>query len=61
MEPIQIIRDYLIDNDKGMKILLTWFPNPVMQMEALEQAGAETLRENRNSPLTSVSAEISPN
>jgi transposase-like protein len=41
MVPIQIIRDYLIDNEEGMKLLLPWFLNLVMQVEALEQAGAE--------------------
>jgi transposase-like protein len=41
MVPIQIIRDYLIDNEEGMKLLLTWFLNLVMQVEAQEQAGAD--------------------
>jgi transposase-like protein len=41
MVPIQIIRDYLINNEEGMKLLLTWFLNLVMQVEALERAGAE--------------------
>jgi transposase-like protein len=41
MTPIDILEDYLIDQDDGLKKLLTWFLNLVMQLEAMQQAGAE--------------------
>jgi putative transposase len=41
MIPIDILEDYLIDQDDGLKKLLTWFLNLVMQLEAMQQAGAE--------------------
>ena len=41
MIPIDILEDYLIDQDDGLKKLLTWFLNLVMQIEAMQQAGAE--------------------
>ena len=41
MIPLELIEDYLIDQDEGVKRLLTWFLNLVMQNEALEQLGAE--------------------
>ncbi len=34
MEIFELIEDYLIDQDDGLK-LLTWFLNLVMQLEAL--------------------------
>ncbi len=41
MIPIDILEDYLVDQDDGLKKLLTWFLNLVMQLEAMQQAGAE--------------------
>ena len=41
MIPIELLEDYLIDQDAGLKKLLTWFLNLVMQLEAIQQADAE--------------------
>lgn len=41
MIPIDLLEDYLIDQDDGLKKLLTWFLNLVMQLEAVQQADAE--------------------
>jgi putative transposase len=41
MTPNEFLEDYLIDQDAGLKKLLTWFLNLVMQLEALEQIDAE--------------------
>jgi putative transposase len=41
MIPIEFLEDYLIDQDAGLKKLLTWFLNLVMQLEAIQQADAE--------------------
>jgi putative transposase len=41
MGPIDILQDYLIDQETGLKELLTWFLNQVMLLEALQQTGAE--------------------
>ena len=41
MKPLELIEDYLIDQEEGIKKLLTWFLNLVMQNEALEQLGAD--------------------
>jgi transposase-like protein len=35
------LEDYLIDQEDGLKKLLTWFLNLVMQFEAMEQIDAE--------------------
>jgi putative transposase len=40
MNSKDLVEDYLIDNADGMKNLITWFLNEVMQREAAEQAGA---------------------
>ena len=34
MIPIQLLEDYLVDQEDGLKQLLTWFLNLVMQLEA---------------------------
>jgi len=36
----ELIEDYLIDRNEGMKNLITWFLNQVMQQEALNQIKA---------------------
>ena len=36
-----LIEDYLVDQDDGMRKLLTWFINFVMKQEALHQANAQ--------------------
>ncbi len=41
MIPIEFLEDYLIDQEDGLKKLLNWFLNLVMQLEAMEQADAE--------------------
>lgn len=41
MEIFELLEDYLIDQDDGLKKLLTWFFNLVMQLEAIQQSGAE--------------------
>lgn len=40
----EVVLNYLTDNDEGMKHLITWFLNEVMQEEAEQQAGAERYR-----------------
>jgi len=40
MIPTELLQDYLIDQETGLKELLTWFLNLVMQLEALQQTGA---------------------
>ena len=40
MIPLSIIDDYLADQNDGMRALITWFLNLVMQLEAERQAGA---------------------
>ena len=46
MEIFELLEDYLIDQDDGLKKLLTWFFNLVMQLEAIEQSGAEPYERN---------------
>jgi putative transposase len=41
MIPVELLEDYLIDQDDGLKKLLTWFLNLVMQLEAIQQSDAE--------------------
>ncbi len=41
MVPTELLQDYLIDQEIGLKELFTWFLNLVMQLEALQQTGAE--------------------
>jgi len=41
MIPKDLLEDYLIDQEDGLKNLLTWFLNLVMQFEAIEQIDAE--------------------
>jgi putative transposase len=41
MIPIELLEDYLIDQEDGLKKLLTWFLNLVMQFEAMEQIDAK--------------------
>jgi putative transposase len=41
MIPIEFLEDYLIDQEDGLKKLLTWFLNLVMQLEAMDQIDAE--------------------
>jgi putative transposase len=50
MIPIELLEDYLIDQDEGIKNVLTRFLNLVMQLEALQQSGAEPYQriESRN-------------
>jgi len=46
MEIFELLEDYLIDQDDGLKKLLTWFFNLVMQLEAIQQSGAEPYERN---------------
>src|SRR5512137_1049477 len=41
MIPNDLLKDYLINQEDGLKNLLTWFLNLVMQFEAMEQIDAE--------------------
>jgi len=41
MRPIEFLEDYLIDQEDGLRKLLTWFLNLLMQLEAMEQINAE--------------------
>ena len=41
MIPLSCIEDYLTDQSEGMCAVITWFLNLVMQLEALQQAGAD--------------------
>jgi putative transposase len=41
MDSLELIQDYLVDQESGLKELLTWFLNQVMLLEALQQTGAE--------------------
>jgi transposase-like protein len=41
MIPKELLEDYFIDQEDGLKNLLTWFLNLVMQFEAMEQINAE--------------------
>ncbi len=41
MIPIKLLEDYLIDQEDGLKKLLTWFLNLIMQLESVEQIDAE--------------------
>jgi putative transposase len=41
MIPIDLVEDYLVDQEDGLKKLLTWFLNLVMQLEAMDQIEAE--------------------
>jgi hypothetical protein len=43
MQLSDFIQDYLGDKDEGLKALITFFLNLVMQHEAEQQAGAEIL------------------
>ena len=36
-----LIKDYLVDKEDGIRQLITWFLNLVMEEEALLQAGAQ--------------------
>ena len=38
--PGEIIPQFLQDNEEGMRQILTWFPNAIMEYEAQFQAGA---------------------
>jgi putative transposase len=46
MDVFELMEDYLIDQEDGMKKLLTWFLNMVMQLEAIQQSGAESYERN---------------
>lgn len=46
MELFELLEDYLVDQDDGLKKLLTWFLNLVMQLEAIQQSGAEPYERN---------------
>ncbi len=46
MDIFELIEDYLIDQDDGLKKLLTWFFNLAMQLEAIQQSGAEPYERN---------------
>jgi len=37
----ELIEDYLVDRNEGMKNVITWFLNQVMQQESLNQIKAQ--------------------
>jgi hypothetical protein len=41
-------KDYLVDQEDGLKRLLTWFLNLVMQLEAVQQSGADPYERNES-------------
>lgn len=45
-ETFELQEDYLIDQDDSLKKLLTWFFNLVIQLEAIQQSGAEPYERN---------------
>jgi hypothetical protein len=47
MEIEDFIKDYLNDTDEGLKALVTFFLNLVMQFEANQQAGVEKYQRSR--------------
>jgi putative transposase len=46
MDTPELIEDYLIDRNEGMKNVITWFLNQVMQQEALDQINAQPYEPN---------------
>ena len=54
-----LIKDYLVDQEDGIRHLITWFLNLVMEEEALLQAGAQryertdSRKASRNGRITS--------
>ena len=44
MDLKEVVLNYLTDNDEGMKQIITWFLNEVMQEEADKQTGAGRYR-----------------
>ena len=48
MDIFELMEDYLVDQEDGMKKLLTWFLNLVMQLEAIQQSGAEAYERNKD-------------
>jgi hypothetical protein len=55
MNPTDLLEAYLIDQEDGLKKLLTWFLNFVMQLETVQQAGARPYQriESRKAPILS--------
>ncbi len=41
MIPLSCIEDYRTDQSEGMRCVITWFLNLVMQLEVLQQTGAD--------------------
>lgn len=48
MAPLEFAQDYLIDPESGLKAIITWFLNLVMQLEAEQQAGAGRYKRSGN-------------
>ena len=46
MELFDLLEDYLIDQDDGLRKLQIWLFNLVRQLEAIQQCGAEPLGTN---------------
>jgi hypothetical protein len=47
MIPIELLKDYIIDQDEGIKNVLTWFLILVMQFESTATVGCGTISANR--------------
>jgi putative transposase len=48
MIPLECVEDYLVDPQSGLKAIITWFLNLVMQLEAEQQAGADRYKRSAN-------------
>ncbi len=42
MVPLKFIEDHFVDNEEGMRNLITWFLSPVMQSGACHDAQADS-------------------
>ncbi len=41
MNLYDLLADYLVDSEDALRTLITWFLNQVMEIETLQQSGAE--------------------
>ncbi|AGB49386.1 transposase [Methanomethylovorans hollandica DSM 15978] len=46
MNLYDLLEDYFVDGEDSVRTLITWFLNPVMEFEALQQSGADTYERN---------------
>jgi transposase-like protein len=48
MNLYDLLEDYFVDKEDAVRTLITWFLNQVMEVEALQQSGAEKYERNEN-------------